>query len=413
MNKKILFIALHYPPSEGVADIRATNIAKNLEKNNFEVTVLSLNKDYYIKKSTKLNDEIERIKTLRVKYFLRLDAGNVKGNVSIPYIFRRIILKILPYIGLDYLFFWQRNAIKKVLKENVKYDFILATGPPFSNFLLAKRLSKKLKVKFLIDYRDPWTLTAHGTNASKNWINKKIEQSILNSSSLVVFNSPSMQKVMLKRFKINNSIVMTNGFDKEVFKAIPVRNFEKFTISYVGNFYVPKREIDPIFKAFKEIKEKNFDLYSSINFIYCGRRGKYIDDKAAEYDIAEVVENRYLVPREESFFITKNSHLSIIITSVFEKGNLSDRSIIPGKVFEALGMNKRILEISPKGSDINEIISKNQRGYGMTGFEITEIINAIEKEFLNKEALKFENDNSEFEWSNLIKKLIQSLKKIN
>lgn len=408
MKKKILFIALHYPPSEGIADIRATNIVSQLSKNEFDVTVLTLNKNYYSKQSKKIVKKVKNIDTIRVNYFLRLDAGNVIGNTKIPKILRRSLLRLLPYFGLDYLFFWQKNAIREVLKKNKKYDFIIATGPPFSNFLLAKRLSKILSCRYIIDYRDPWTLSAHGLNSSKNIINNVLEREILKKASLIIFNSPSMKKVMLDKFKINKSVVITNGFDLSDFQNIPERRFEKFTISYVGNFYIPKRTIDPLFQSLKKIKEDNKEIYKNISFIYCGRAGEYINLKSIEYGIEDIVINRQLVTRDEAFSITKNSNLSVIISTVFNKSSISERSIIPGKVFEALAMNTTILCISPPQSDIREVVSRNNRGYIVSGTEINKLTNFIVNDYMigNKNMI---SDNNEFQWKNLIKKLIKKL----
>jgi glycosyltransferase involved in cell wall biosynthesis len=400
MNKnKILFIALHYPPSEGIADIRATNIARELSLSDYRITVLTANKSYYKTTSKHIPKEIENIPTIRVSFPIRLGGGNLKTNKFIPNVLKRIILKLLPIFGLDYLSFWQKNAIKEVIKRNEKYDYIIATGPPFSNFLLAKKLAKKLDAKYILDYRDLWNFSPH--NETKK-ISIKKEKRILENAYLTICISNSMENLLQNKFEIKKSIVMTNGFNSEVFKPIKKKKFNKFTMSYVGRFYPPKRVIDPIFKAFKYIKENNTSIFVKLSFVYCGHSGSYIEAKAKEYNIAEIIINKNLVTREESFSVTKSSDLSIVITSVKTEANLSDKSILTGKVFEAIGMNTHILCIAPNNTDIRNLISQQDKGSAFTGEQIEDIAQFIIHKEKNRHQIK---EKSKFEWSNVIKKI--------
>lgn len=413
MKKKILFIALHFPPSEGVADIRATNIARELSRLNYDVTVLTANKSYYKKISKIIPKEIEGISTIRVSFILRFGSGNLIGNKYIPKIARRIILKILPYIGLDYLSFWQRNAIKEVIKKQEKFDYILATGPPFSNFILAKKLAKKLQTKYILDYRDLWTLSPHLHKEFHRKASIGKEKSVLNKAATVFFVSNSMQKAMEEIFNVKDSVVISNGFNKDSFSAIPKQKYNNFTISYVGMFYQPKRVIDPVFKALSSIKKEDRNSYKNISFIYCGRSGKYIEEKAREFDILDIIKNRGLVPREESFSVTKSSNLSLVITSVNKEANLSDKSIITGKVFEALGMDTKVLCVAPNKSDIRDVIKTQSKGIVFNGEETKKIAQFIIDEMNNYKANKHTIEGSIFEWSQLIKKMNIELNHIN
>jgi hypothetical protein len=75
--------------------------------------------------------------------------GWVAGGIS-----RRIARRI----GIDKGIGWVRaaeRACARVRPEEV--DLILASGSPYSSFVLAERLAKKLARPFVLDYRDPWT----------------------------------------------------------------------------------------------------------------------------------------------------------------------------------------------------------------------------------------------------------------
>jgi len=407
-SKKILFIALHYPPSEGIADIRATNMVRELVNLGHDVTVLTAKENYYKRKSSHLPKDINKIKIIRVPFNIRLGTGNLKENKKIPNIIRRILLKFLPIIGMDYLSFWKKNAIKRIKELNKNFDYVIATGPPYSTFSLAKKLADIFNAKYILDYRDLWNFSPHQKSNNKNFITIRKEKKLLENAFLVIFVSESMQKIVKENFNVNNSIIITNGFNRKSLDSIPIQNFNKFTISYTGRFYPPKRVIDPLFKVFKNLKKNNKEIYDNLNFIYCGPDKNCIEKKALKYDIYDLLINKGLVPREESFSITKSSNLSVVITSVFSNASLSDKSILTGKLFETIGLNTKILAIAPFKTDIRTIFSKYNIGSVFSGEEIEKIAQFIINEFNSNNEIKVQ-ENCIFEWAELIKKLDKNL----
>ncbi len=55
--------------------------------------------------------------------------------------------------------FWIKPSIRfisRFLKEN-PVDVVITTGPPHSTHLIGMGLKKKLGIKWVADFRDPWT----------------------------------------------------------------------------------------------------------------------------------------------------------------------------------------------------------------------------------------------------------------
>ena len=117
---------------------------------------------------------------------------------------------------------WIRPSIKflvKYLKEH-PVDVIVSTGPPHSMHLIAKGVSKATGIRWVADFRDPWTEIFYfkHLNLSK-WAfrkHRKLEQSVLDSADVVTVVSKKMQADFAARTSTPVEVI-TNGFDHEDF----------------------------------------------------------------------------------------------------------------------------------------------------------------------------------------------------
>ena len=117
---------------------------------------------------------------------------------------------------------WIRPSIKylvKYLKEH-PVDVIVSTGPPHSMHLIAKGVAKATGIRWIADFRDPWTEIFYfkHLNLSK-WAyrrHRKLEQGVLDSADTVVVVSKKMQADFAARTSTPVRVI-TNGFDHEDF----------------------------------------------------------------------------------------------------------------------------------------------------------------------------------------------------
>ena len=87
----------------------------------------------------------------------KTSAGFLDPNPS-------FIGKVMQYIRANYFIpdarkFWVKPSVKKLknyLKEG-DIDVVITTGPPHSLHLIGLELKKELGVKWIADFRDPWT----------------------------------------------------------------------------------------------------------------------------------------------------------------------------------------------------------------------------------------------------------------
>ena len=176
----------------------------------------------------------------------------IRGNFFIP----------------DPKIFWVSSSVKflqKYVNEN-SIDVIISTGPPHSMHLIAKRISKKNNIKWIADFRDPWTDLYYNNEFKQlsfaKQKNKKLEKSVLENADLILTVSNALKNDFLKIAK--NVSVITNGFDSEVLKDEQVILDSKFTISYIG--LLPKQSNPKVFfKVLKDLCDANQDFKNDLN----------------------------------------------------------------------------------------------------------------------------------------------------
>jgi glycosyltransferase involved in cell wall biosynthesis len=125
---------------------------------------------------------------------------------------------------------WIPSAVKEGLKiiKNEHIDLIFTSSPPHTVQVIANRLAKKSGIKWIADFRDPWTdvLTyeGHRRNVLAASIDRRLEKSVLRHADAITcvnqhYIDTFRQQVDNYYFKI------TNGYD------------EKITAVYINAWY--------------------------------------------------------------------------------------------------------------------------------------------------------------------------------
>jgi glycosyltransferase involved in cell wall biosynthesis len=270
----------------------------------------------------------------------------IRGNIFIP----------------DARRFWIKPSIKYLtnyLKEN-KVDLVVSTGPPHSMHLLALGLKKSLGVKWIADFRDPWTnIDFYKELMLSNWADskhKRLEQEVLKSADLSLTIGYTMTSE-LKELGANKVETVTNGYDDADFPDSQVTLDEKFSISHIGTFS-PSRNQPEFWKALNELKKENKEFAGKLVLRTVG----VVDHSVKEAIIANGLEENWnqipYVPHEELLNYQRTSQ--VLLVSINNTPNA--RGILPGKFFEYLASGRPILAIGPKMSDIGTVLGKTKAG---------------------------------------------------
>ncbi|MDD7913257.1 glycosyltransferase family 4 protein [Polaribacter ponticola] len=257
--------------------------------------------------------------------------------------------------------FWVKPSVKFLHKflETNKFDAIISTGPPHSMHLIAQKLKEKNNIKWLADFRDPWTDLYYNKEfkqlsfAKKK--NLKMEASVFKNADCILTVSNSLKNDFAK--KAIRVEVITNGFDDEVLTKNLIRLDKKFTISYIG--LLPKQSNPKLlFKVLNRLSigDENFKNDLLLNFI-----GDISNEVKLEIEANGLLDNSvflgYVSHKEAIEYQKKSQVLLLLIPNV-----IKSEGILTGKLFEYLTAKRPILAIGPKKGDLSEILKNTNAG---------------------------------------------------
>ena len=387
----LLFIARSFPPVATIASIRLSSIAGHLAELGWKVTVLApdpelLREPINTERVRELEDSGVRILKTDMRGRCLLPAffhqGWVGRNRLISGVARRLAVKL----DLDDGIGWIGSACKaaSVLRPG-DVDLILASGAPFSSFVIARRLSRTLGCPYVLDYRDPWTQRDFRKNPARPWT-RRTERLVCDDAAAIVHVSPMLVPRHVQEFggaERNHSI--TNGFDPVVLDAVTPCAFDHRAIVYAGRFYPPHRVIQPVLDAVRLLRDEPDGQWSDLRFHYYGVDSGQVRQAAQDCGASDFLVDHGKVPQKESFSASKGAAVNVVVTSVIKTVDQGILGNLPGKLFEVIGLGSPVLLVSPDGSQARMILDQTRSGLGVSGDDPVRIAEAL-KELLGRAA---------------------------
>ena len=247
--------------------------------------------------------------------------------------------------------------LKQYLKAN-PVDCIISSGPPHSLHLIGMALKEKLGIKWVADFRDPWT-TIHyhqslrlNKRAQKKHL--KLESKVLNNSDLVVVTSARTKK----EFQNITSVpieVISNGYD--ILEKIEPNLDAQFSIAHIGSL-LTNRNPELLWEILSELKDENKVFSKNLLIKLVGAVSEDVLESLAFFGLTENYKTLGYVSHQEAIQIQHDAQVLLLV----EIDSPETKSIIPGKLFEYVAANRPILAIGPEGSDVEGIIKETNTG---------------------------------------------------
>ena len=264
----------------------------------------------------------------------------------------------------DRLVGWVQPASKKgiAITRNNKFDLIYSSGPPWSNHLVAKRISKSSGLPWVADFRDPWCGNAfRPSRNSDTWEGRKhreLELDVYRAASAVIFNTEPAQQNAVERigsWLAEKSSVIPNGFDPLHFASlshVPTAT-NKLKMIHAGSFY-GKRNVDMLLQALGKLKQSEGFAASNFQLELVGNARDHEKQIIEDLAISDLVTLTPAVAHGECLNRLNASDVLLLVQT--------DAPLcVPGKLYEYIAIGKPIFTLATEGAT-TELVKRERLG---------------------------------------------------
>lgn len=264
--------------------------------------------------------------------------------------------------------FWVDSSVK-FLKEYLKdnpVDVIVSTGPPHSMHLIAKKVSKATRIKWVADFRDPWTRIFYFkhlplTSRSLRRI-QKMERSVITQADAVVAVTDKIRDEFKSiagdnGARLTSFYTITNGYDQDDFIVKSATLEDDFTFTYTGVF---SDEGNPLnfWTVLQELSSQDTSFANNLKIRLIGKTDKRILDSIHSAGLDKNLINMGYLPHSQiAEWQTKAHVLMMPIRNEPEAGG-----ILTGKFFEYLAAARPIIAFGPKDGEMASVLNKTMSG---------------------------------------------------
>jgi len=377
--KKALIITYYWPPSGGAGVQRWLKFSRYLREYGWEPIIYTPeNPEMPSVDESLLNDipdDLEVIKTTIwepysfYKKLIGMDKGEkinsgflsekkkpglaesisvwIRGNFFIP----------------DARKFWIKPSVRflgKYLKEN-HVDVIITTGPPHSVHLIGMQLHQKLNVKWLADFRDPWTGIYYYNQLKPGYFadqrHRKLETEVLRKADVVTVVGDHMKEEFSAKV-VREYPVISNGFDDDDFITNDLNQPDKkFSIAHFGTIYPLANPLN-MWKvlAAKAKAEPVFSENLVIKLV--GKADHTVISGITEAGLQNHLEKIEYLPHNEVVKEMQKSQVLLLLVNRTPQAV----GILTGKLFEYLAAKRPIMCLGPINGDAAKLIANTNAG---------------------------------------------------
>ncbi|MFZ1684460.1 MAG: hypothetical protein WAU88_10080 [Candidatus Zixiibacteriota bacterium] len=352
MNRRVLIVCYYFPPL-GLAGIgRPLNLFKYLPKHNWDCHILT------VKPVTYRAYEPELLHGLDLSRIHRSGSYDPQRLMYLAGL-RKVGKKTLAGTAeMRSRYFpdskrgWIGPAVrlgKKLIRE-FNYDVLISTSPPISSHLVACKLAKETKIKWVADFRDFWTSTTIDDYYGRS---PRAERAY-DLLRFIHDQSTCMTAV-------NNSVasyvgadeVISNGYDPVMAQNWKAPEFgQKFAIGILGTLG-EWNPVDPLIDLLQAVISTRGCDPSKLSIVHvgnCDDNSRMTLDRATGLGV-EVISHG-LQPRQETIELLSSSHC------IFHSLSLgSGKGLTTARIFDSLASGRPILAYGDQGGEVDLLLA--------------------------------------------------------
>ena len=422
--KKVLIITYYWPPAGGPGVQRWLKFVKYLPEFDVEPIVYIPENPHYPIQDTSLMAEIPQgVSIYKHKIFepyrlagllsskktKRISSGIIKTKD--PSVLEKAMLWIRGNFFIpDARKFWVGPSVKflseLIVKEQI--ETIITTGPPHSVHLIGQQLKEKHNVKWVTDFRDPWTSIGYHKKLRLSAVSqkkhKKLERSVLNAADQLIVTSETTKKEF-EQITNKPIAVITNGYDTGFKGKVDID--KSFTIAHVGSL-LTGRNPENLWRALSQLASENAVFRNELQLDFLGVVSQDVMESLNRYELMPYVKLKGYVSHAQAVRRQQGAQVLLLV----EIDSEETAGIIPGKIFEYMAAKRPILAIGPKNWEVRNLINETQTGEVFDYKSTTQLKNVLLDWFkaYKKGALTVNSKNIEkYSRKELTRKLAQNL----
>lgn len=399
--RKVLIITYYWPPAGGPGVQRVLKFAKYLPEFGWQPLVLTVKKGEYPAIDETLAEDIPecckiyKTNSIEPNLFYKKFAG-MKPDEKIPVAVlaeKNLNWKkrLANWIRLN-LFIpdakigWRPFAVRegKGIIAREKPDIIFSSSPPPTVHLIAKKLAKWGRIRWIADFRDPWTDIYHYDKVQKSTHTKSrdrtLERKILNTADELITVSKNVASLLAAKKSSKKTItILSNGYDEVDFCDFDkIQGFDKFSLTYAGKMNNQQNPTN-LWWALGNLVKNSEKFAKDLKLLFMGNVAGEIIHEIKANNLENNLKIAGYVRHKKVLENLCKSHILLLLIP----DTKNNEGIVTGKLFEYLATENFILGIGPKNGDAAKILQQTNTGKMFDFNEIEEVKREIEIQYEN------------------------------
>ena len=377
----VLIIAYYFPPSGGPGVQRVLKHVKYLPEFGWNPIVLTVENGQFPARDESLLEKIPKsVQVYRTKIFEPYDiyrafTGKSKDTAIDVNVINKEGTKLsskdklaefiratffIPDARIGWLFTAKQKALDLIYKYNIRA--VYSSSPPYTCSMIARYVKRSTGIPWIAGLRDPWTdfLTTPNRWFLPAAIDRSMEKSCLTEANFVEAAWEGIIKDALGKYPdlpADKFIHIPNGYDSSDFPKVESGKNEKFTVTYTGSMY-GRRNPHSFIKAVEFLLEQNKIDITKLHFRFIGRFGEEVHQMIDNSKFRSNIEKIEYLPHSTSIeYLMKSDALLLIVDESKES-----EEIVPGKVYEYLGVQRPVITVAPKDGAVAGLINSTKAG---------------------------------------------------
>ncbi|MDA3844102.1 MAG: glycosyltransferase [Candidatus Kapabacteria bacterium] len=400
--KNVLIVAYYFPPSGGPGVQRVLKHVKYLPEFGWQPIVLTVSNGQFPARDESLLKQVpDSVIVKRSHIYEPYDIyRKLTGRKPGTAIDVNVIKKDSQKVGFkdklaefiratffipDARIGWRLSAGKaiKEIRKEYKLDAVYSSSPPYTCSMIARSVKRVTGLPWVAGFRDPWR---GFISAPKRWflpemVDIKMEKSVFSEADAVECAWEGIIKDALGKYPLLNPEKfhhVPNGYDSSDFPEVEQKRNDKFTLTYTGSLY-GRRNPASLFKAVQLLIDRKEIDPAELHLRFVGRFGAEVEEMFENASFKSSVETIGYVTHGESIEFLLRSDALLLIVDESKESN----EIVPGKVYEYIGVLKPILAIAPPKSAIAKLIRETRGGLVAHQSEVEKTADII-KDYYNQ-----------------------------